>query len=46
MAELIKKMNEGKNEYSYPTPDGRVVYVKGDTEKEAHDKFNEYMGWD
>ena len=46
MRELIERMSQGKESYDYPTPDGRVITVKGDTEREAKEKFYEYMGWD
>lgn len=46
MMDLIKRMNEGKEKYVFLTPDRRPVEVHGDSEKEAHEKFNEYMGWD
>ena len=46
MADLLRRMAEGKEEYSFPTPDGRPIAVHGDTEREAYEKFKEYMGWD
>lgn len=46
MADIIRRMNEGENSYEFSTHDGRVISVRGNSEKEAKEKFFEYMGWD
>lgn len=46
MADLLRRMNEGKNEYNFTTPDGRKITVRGDSQKDANEKYFEYMGWD